>query len=122
VRRGPEGSWYLLAGNDAGIGERHAQGSMSPVKLPEAGALLRFSPDFSHCEVFADGFRNAYDFDFGPQGDLLVYDSDDERDISLPWYRPTRVFQVVVGSHAGWLSRSWKRPDYFFEMPPVVAS
>jgi putative membrane-bound dehydrogenase-like protein len=120
IRRGPEGCWYLLAGNDSGIGLQHAEGPASPVQRPEAGGLLRLSPDFDQVEVVADGFRNAYDFDFGPHGDPLVYDSDGERDISLPWYRPTRVFQMLPGSHAGWLSRSWKRPDYFFEMPPVV--
>lgn len=120
IRRGPEGCWYLLAGNDSGIGPQHVQGPTSPVRRPEAGALLRLSSDFSQVVVHSDGFRNAYDFDFGPHGDPLVYDSDGERDISLPWYRPTRVFQMLAGSHAGWLSRSWKRPDYFADMPPVV--
>jgi putative membrane-bound dehydrogenase-like protein len=122
IRRGPEGAWYLLAGNDAGISEQHSQGPASFVTRPEAGGLLRLTPDFSRSEVYADGFRNAYDFDLGAGGEVFVYDSDDERDISLPWYRPTRVFQTFPGSHAGWLSRSWKRPNYFFEMPPVVAS
>jgi putative heme-binding domain-containing protein len=72
-------------------------------------------------EIVADGFRNAYDFAFNRQGDLFTYDSDGERDVSLPWYRPTRVFHVLPGSNAGWVTRSWKRPDYFYDMPPVVA-
>ena len=40
--------------------------------------------------------------------------------MSLPWYEPTRVFHVTPGSHAGWVSPSWKRPDYLFDMPPVA--
>ena len=70
----------------------------------------------------ADGFRNAYDFAFDGSGDIFVYDSDGERDVSLPWYRPTRVFHALPAHGAGWLSRSWKRPGYFLDMPPVVGS
>ncbi|GAG21821.1 unnamed protein product, partial [marine sediment metagenome] len=106
----------------AGIDKRFVTVADSPVKTPQAGTLLRLSPDFSKREVMADGFRNAYDFDFHPFGDLFTYDSDGERDVSLPWYRSTRVFQVLPGAHAGWLSRHWKRPAGFLDMPPVMAS
>lgn len=50
-----------------------------------------------------------------------VFDSDGERDISLPWYRPTRVFRTAQGDDAGWLSRSWKRPKYDVQMPIELA-
>ena len=122
VRKGPDGWWYLVAGNMAGITADYASLPHSPVKQPTAGTLLRLTPDFAKSEVIAHGFRNAYDFDFHALGDLFTYDSDGERDVSLPWYRPTRVFHVLPGSHAGWLSRSWKRPAGFFDMPPVMAS
>jgi putative heme-binding domain-containing protein len=80
-------------------------------------------PDISSGgEIVAHGLRNAYDFAFNRQADLFTFDSDDERDVSLPWYRPTRVFQLLPGSHAGWVTRSWKRPDYFLDMPPVLAA
>lgn len=120
VRRGPDGWWYVIAGNRAGVGTAYATLETSPVKRPESGTLLRLKPDMSGGEILADGFRNAYDFDFSPDGDLFTFDSDGERDVSLPWYRPTRVFQITPGSHAGWISRSWKRPDYFPDMPPVT--
>ena len=42
--------------------------------------------------------------------------------MSLPWYRPTRVFHALPAHGTGWLSRSWKRPGYFLDMPPVVAA
>jgi len=122
IRKGPDGCWYILAGNLAGIDKKYISSPTSPVKNPQAGVLLRITPDLKKVEVIAHGFRNPYDFDFNAQGDIFTYDSDGERDVSLPWYRPTRVFQVTPGSHAGWVCRSWKRPDYYYDMPSVVAS
>lgn len=121
IRRGPDGCWYLLAGNDAGVTKEYVTDPHSPVKNPQAGVVMKFSPDFATCGIVLHGLRNAYDFDFHPSGAAFVYDSDDERDVTLPWYRPTRVFQLVPGAHAGWVSRSWKYPDYYPDMPPVVA-
>lgn len=122
IQLGPDGWWYLIAGNTTEITAAYATLPTSPVKYPRAGTIIRFKPDLSGGEIYADGLRNAYDFTFNPAGDLFTYDSDDERDISLPWYRPTRVFHVLPGADHGWVSRSWKRPNYFFDMPPVVGS
>lgn len=122
LRKGPDGGWYLLCGNQTGITASYATLPNSPVKQPAAGTLLRLEPDLSRGEILADGFRNAYDFAFHSSGDMFVYDSDGERDVSLPWYRPTRVFQIRPGLNAGWASRSWKRPGYFADMPPVTAA
>lgn len=122
IRRGPDGCWYLICGNTANVSAGYATLPTSPVKRPEFGTVLRLKPDLSGGEIYAHGFRNAYDFDFGALGDLYTFDSDDERDSSLPWYRPTRVFQVMPSLHAGWLSQSWKRPDHFLDMQRVLGS
>lgn len=122
MRKGPDGWWYAIAGNFAGITDKYITMETSPVIKPDAGVILRFKPDLSGSEIYAHGFRNAYDFDFGHAGDVFSFDSDGERDISLPWYRPTRVFHVLPGSHQGWQTRSWKRPEWFFDMPPVVGA
>ncbi len=122
IRRGPDGWWYLMCGNMTGVTAGYITLPTSPVKRPEFGTLLRLKPDLSGGEVYAHGFRNAYDFDFGPSGDAYTFDSDDERDSSLPWYRPTRVFEILPSLHAGWQSQSWKRPNYFLDMMPVLAS
>ncbi len=121
IRRGPDGWWYLIAGNTSEIDERYASLATSPVKAPHAGVVLRLPPDLSGGEIFADGIRNAYDFEFGPLGDLFVHDSDGERDMSLPWYLPTRLFQVLPGASLGWITDSWKLPDSFVDAAPVVA-
>lgn len=121
IQKGPDGWWYLIAGNHAGIDSGYVTLPTSPVKQPKAGTLFRLKPNLGGGEVVAHGFRNAYDFAFNSQGDVFTYDSDGEREVSLPWYAPTRVLHVVPGGHAGWFTRSWKQPAYFADMPPVMA-
>ena len=65
MRKGPDGFWYVIGGNDSGINSHdHVTGKPSPVTQPEAGALLRLSPDGKRCEVVAHGLRNPYRFSF----------------------------------------------------------
>ncbi len=114
IRKGPDGFWYVIGGNDSGIGPKHATLPGSPIVAPEAGGLLRLTPDGKQSEILAQGFRNPYDFDFNAVGELFTYDSDVERDIFLPWYTPTRLFHIAPGGHHGWrltgFLRSWPRP------------
>ena len=117
--RGPDGWYYLICGNDAGVSERHAMLPGSPVKQPRCGAVVRFSPDGSQSDVYAHGFRNPYDLDFSTEGNLFTVDADGERDHHLPWYAPTRLFDIAQGREHGWLlqgwQRSWNRPESFFD-------
>jgi putative membrane-bound dehydrogenase-like protein len=124
MRKGPDGWWYVIAGNDAGVDKRHVTTPASPVQRPEAGALLRVSPDGKQCEVVAQGFRNPYRFDFNAAGDIFTYDSDVEADYFLPWYSPTRLYHVAEGGHHGWrltgYLRSWCRPDYYCDTVDIL--
>ncbi|MDA0833540.1 MAG: hypothetical protein O2955_16700 [Planctomycetota bacterium] len=122
VQKGPDGYWYVIGGNYAGVTKETITRFRLPINNPRAGVLLRVNPDFREIELLADGFRNAYDFAFNSVGDIFTYDSDGERDISLPWYRPTRIFHAVPTADAGWVTRSWKRPNPFLDMMPVVAN
>ena len=122
IQLGPDGWWYLIAGNNAGISSKYATLPTSPIKTPRAGVLFRLKPDLTGGELLADGLRNAYDFAFNPQGDIFTYDSDEEREVSLPWYRPTRVYHALTGADHGWISKSWMRPHGYFDMPPVLGS
>ena len=121
LRKGPDGFWYLIAGNGTKDSFRLQNVETPRIPSPRAGVIWRISPDWSRREVWAEGFRNAYDFDFGPDQTIDTFDSDGERDISLPWYRPTRVFRVRQGQDAGWVSRSWKRSNADPMMPTVLA-
>jgi len=119
IRKGPDGWFYVMVGNGAGVDDGHVTLATSPIKHPSQGCVLRIAPDGSASEVIAHGFRNAYDLAINKHGDLFTYDSDGERDHQLPWYSYTRVFHVRVGGHHGWLLGGWRRsfnrPDYFFD-------
>ncbi len=122
VEQGPDGWWYMILGNSAGMNGGNVSLPSSPVTDPSGGVLMRIAPDSLRTEILADGFRNPYDFAFHANGDIFTFDSDGERDVSLPWYRPTRVFQIMPGAHAGWITSSWKRPGYYPDMPATPAS
>src|SRR5262245_52123293 len=125
LKIGPDGYLYAVAGNDSRLDQlrRHSD---SPIAKPESGGVLRFrSWEKAEAEIIAHGFRNSYDFDFTPLGDIITYDSDTERDFLLPWYMPTRVYHVLPGGHHGWrlpgYTRSLARPDYYPDTVEMLA-
>lgn len=120
IRRGPDGYWYVISGNMAEISDRYITLPNSPVPKPRSGTLMRFTPDLKAAEVVSHGYRNAYDFDFSASGDLFTFDSDGEPEMTLPWYRPTRVFHLTLGSDCGWFTKTCLHPNHFLDMPPVV--
>lgn len=117
--RGPDGHFYLVCGNNAGVSRAEASLEGSPVADPRCGAIVRFTPDGKHSDAFAHGFRNPYDLDFNASGHLFTVDSDNEREYGLPWYAPTRLFDVAQGREHGWLLEGWQRsfnrPASFFD-------
>jgi putative membrane-bound dehydrogenase-like protein len=125
VRKGPDGWFYVIAGNETTITNEHANLPGSPIRRAEAGALLRVSPDGRNCEIIAHGFRNPYDFDFNSFGDIFTYDSDVEADFFLPWYTPTRIYHIAFGGHHSWRlpgwRRSWNWPDYYPDVVDILS-
>ncbi len=119
IIKGPDGWYYLICGNDAGVSSSHASLPGSPVKQPNAGGVIRIAPDGKGSEVLAHGFRNPYNIDFNPYGQLFTYDADGERDHLLPWYAGTRIFDIATGGHHGWILRGWQhawnRPEIWFD-------
>ena len=83
VRKGPDGWFYVIVGNETTITNAHMNLPGSPIRRAEGGALLRLTPDGQNCEIIAHGFRNSCDFDFNVFGDIFTYDSDVESDSSL---------------------------------------
>jgi putative heme-binding domain-containing protein len=136
---GPDGKIYIMNGNHTKVPDGiaphsphrnyaedlllprqwdangHAVGIMAP-----GGYVLRTDKDGKEWELFCAGFRNAYDLDFNPEGDLFTYDSDMEWDWGTPWYRPTRVYLCVSGGEYGWRSGTGKWPKYYPDALPGV--
>jgi len=92
-----------------------AEGAMAP-----AGHILRTDAEGREWELFAGGLRNAYGFDFNPDGELFVFDSDMEWDWGTPWYRPTRIHHAVSGAEFGWRDGTRLWPDYYEDSLPGV--
>jgi putative membrane-bound dehydrogenase-like protein len=109
IVRGPDGWYYMACGNDAGITRAHARGPGSPVKEPGAGTVVRFTAHGKQSEIVAHGFRNPYDLAFNARGDLFTVDSDGERIHHMPYYTPTRLYDVAQGMHHGWPLSGWQR-------------
>jgi putative heme-binding domain-containing protein len=141
LRLGPDGkSIYIIAGNHTnppdGItsstiptnwsedlllprqwdARGHARGKLAP-----GGWIAKTDPDGATWEMISIGYRNPYDMDFSPEGELFAYDADMEWDMGSPWYRPTRVVHAVSGSEFGWRSGTGKWPTYYADsLPPLV--
>ena len=75
--------------------------------------MLRTDRDGKQWELLAAGLRNPFGIAFNPLGDLFTYDADAEFDMGSPWYRPTRVNQLVSGADFGWRGVTGKWPPYF---------
>jgi putative heme-binding domain-containing protein len=140
IALGPDGKLYIVNGNYTKVTEAPPPGSphrnyKEDLLLPRqwdatghavgllapGGVVWRTDPDGRAWELFSGGLRNAYDIAFNPDGELFTYDSDMERDLGTPWYRPTRVFHLVAGGDCGWRSGTGKWPTNWPDaVPPVV--
>ncbi len=81
----------------------------------------KLSPDGKRCEMIAAGMRNHFDVAFNALGDLFTYDSDMEWDAGTPWYRPTRIYQLVSGGDYGFRESSGKLLEYCPDIvPPLI--
>ncbi|MCC7011447.1 MAG: DUF1080 domain-containing protein [Planctomycetes bacterium] len=93
----------------------HAVGIRAP-----GGWVVRTDENGKRWDLWACGFRNAYDLAFDDDGELFTFDSDMEWDIGTPWYQPTRIFHVVAGADFGWRGGPGKMPpDYPDTLPSV---
>jgi len=95
----------------------HAVGIMAP-----GGYVVRTDPEGKKWELMLAGFRNSYDFDFSPEGEMFTFDSDMEWDWGLPWYRPTRIIHCVTGGEYGWRSGTSNEPEYYADTLPAAVN
>jgi putative heme-binding domain-containing protein len=97
-------------------GRGHNRGRLAP-----GGIIYKVDPEGKTFEAYASGFRNIFDAAFNHDGELFTYDADMEYDFNTPWYRPTRICQVVSGAEYGWRNGAGKRPTFYADnLPPVL--
>ncbi|MEM9721365.1 MAG: c-type cytochrome [Bacteroidota bacterium] len=84
------------------------------------GWVAKVDPSGKNWEIVSSGFRNSYDMAFTDDGELLVFDSDMEWDMGMPWYRPIRVLHAIPGSEFGWRTGTGKWPAYYPDNLPEV--
>ena len=99
------GAIHLITGDDIEVP------ADSPRRAPpERGAAKELGHWIRHTvvdgkvvwEAMNRGLRNPYGIDFNPEGEAFTYDADNEGDIGLPFYRPTRINHLVSGANYGW--------------------
>ena len=99
------GAIHLITGDDIEV----------PADSPRRATLERGAPkELGHWirhtvvdgkvvwEAMNRGLRNPYGIDFNPDGEAFTYDADNEGDVGLPFYRPTRINHLVSGANYGW--------------------
>jgi len=100
-----EGAIHLITGDDIEVPAE------SPRRAPpERGAPKELGHSIRHTvvdgkvvwEAMNRGLRNPYGIDFNPDGEAFTYDADNEGDVGLPFYRPTRINHLVSGANYGW--------------------
>jgi len=94
-------------------------------KLNREGSLLRTTLDGTSWELLCAGMRNPYGIDVHPStGDPFTYDADNEYDLGMPWYRPTRILQLMPGGDYGYREASGQLPPRFSDQadnaPPLI--
>ena len=137
---GPDSLLYVIAGNHTDLPEEYISRQnenwqedqlFSAILDPNGHARDRGAPggwiartdeNGSFWEVYANGFRNAYDIAFNEDGELFTFDSDMEWDLGMPWYRPVRVCHVTSGAEFGWRTGSGKWPVYYPDALPAIVN
>ncbi len=81
------------------------------------GHVVRTDPEGKEWEILCSGLRNPFGLASNAEGDWFTYDADAEFDMGSPWYRPTRVVQLLSGADYGWRAVTGKWPPYFPDHP-----
>ena len=115
---GPDGKIYMIAGDSVALPKQLVDFTPPiPHQLPgddlDHGHVIRTDKDGKQWELVCEGLRNPYGIDFNPDGEMFTFDADAEFDMGAPWYRPTRVRQLVRGADYGWRRVTDRWPPYY---------
>lgn len=94
MRLGMDGWFYMSTGDKGIYGAVGRDGSK--VNL-EGGGIMRFRPDGTHLEIYANGTRNHLDVAINAEDEIFTYDNTDDGN---GWW--TRVTHMVDGGFYGY--------------------
>ena len=94
LRLGMDGWFYMTTGDKGIYGAVGRDGSK--VNL-QGGGIMRFRPDATHLELYANGTRNHLDVAINAEDEMFTYDNTDD---GLGWF--TRVTHMVDGGFYGY--------------------
>src|ERR1041384_7851562 len=94
LRLGMDGWFYMTTGDKGIYGAIGKDGSK--VNL-EGGGIMRFRPDGTKLEIFANGTRNHLDIAMNAEDEKFTYDNTDD---GIGWW--TRVTHMVDGGFYGY--------------------
>ncbi len=120
---GPQGEIYSIHGDavlapDVPILDRTSPLRESRRGKPQREAyLVRTDSNGKNWELLCTGLRNPYGVAVHPNGDLFTYDADNEYDMGTPWYRPTRIVQLVSGADYGYRAANGSWPPRYPDHP-----
>ena len=81
------------------------------------GSLWRCDADGKNWELLCAGLRNPYGIDLDKTGAAFTFDADNEYDMGTPWYRPTRIVQLMTGGDTGYRESTGVFPPRFHDQP-----
>ena len=102
---GPDGAIHGIVGDDIDAPDGAIRRARPEPDGPrELGHWFRLVEDDGKVtwEAMNRGLRNPYGIAFHPDGEAFTYDADNEGDVGLPFYRPTRINHLVSGANYGW--------------------
>ncbi len=102
---GPDGAIHAIVGDDVQVPDaspRRARPEAAATKELGHWARVVQTEDGVSWEAMNRGLRNPYGIDFNTDGEAFTYDADNEGDVGLPFYRPTRINHLVSGANYGW--------------------
>ncbi|MGH7139491.1 MAG: hypothetical protein ACREHD_27410, partial [Pirellulales bacterium] len=120
---GPDGLIYSIHGDAVQAPGQPIVDRTSPLRESrrgpprQEGYLVRGDRGGKRWELVCTGLRNPYGIAFNKWGDLFTYDADNEYDMGTPWYRPTRIVQLVSGADYGYRAAGGRWPPEFPDHP-----
>lgn len=116
---GPDGLIYSIHGDSVDLPSSNIIDRTSPLRdnrrtrQSGQGHVIRMDAAGNRFEILCTGLRNPFGIAVNPDGDLFTYDADAEFDMGAPWYRPTRIVQLLSGADYGWRAVTDSWPPYF---------